>query len=592
MRIWIGVALAAALAVAGPAAATGKKTSVNPAEVCKSGSEASSEEIVAACSQLLSGPEGAGMRRGHYRALRGETLMTLGRTAEALSDLDLALKDDPDNLEALTVRGRLEITLGRRDAAQADIDHALTLAPDDAGVLVSAGELAEARGETDKARQYFDRVIALSPDWFIGYFDRGRLLLDAGDAKGALVDLDKAALLTPPSSLVQAFVLAARAGAKFVLGDLDGANADLAVALKAQPNNPLALVMRGQIRFQQGQQAAGLADVSTAIALLPDNPSLLSARAMLRLSASGPLSQADLEAALADLNAALALRPEVRDMANKAYVLELLNRFPEALAAIDQALGARSDDEALYGRRGEILLVLNRREEARAAFDKGLAIRPSGPLWLGRAQTWGPDQVDSVISDLDHALALQPDLAPARRARLLALIYLNRVDEADVTIADLLRTAANDPDTYFMRSQVRERRGQYADAVADQTQALTMAGDKAEYLNERCWTRAVWGQQLNEALADCDAVLKLSPGSASYLDSRGLVRLRLGQYDQAIADYEAALAKAPKQPTSLYGRGLAKLRLGRTAEGQADLAAAQALEPKTAGRFAGWGLTP
>ena len=38
------------------------------------------------------------------------------------------------------------------------------------------------------------------------------------------------------------------------------------------------------------------------------------------------------------------------------------------------------------------------------------------------------------------------------------------------------------------------------------------------FLNSRCWTRALWGQELDAALADCNAALKLRPGKAAYLD--------------------------------------------------------------------------
>jgi hypothetical protein len=82
----------------------------------------------------------------------------------------------------------------------------------------------------------------------------------------------------------------------------------------------------------------------------------------------------------------------------------------------------------------------------------------------------------------------------------------------------------------------------------------------ARALNARCGTRAVWGQSLGQALADCDLALKLHPDEASYLDSCGRVRLRRG------------------------GRGVAELRKGMQDddEGQADIAAALRLQPQIA----------
>jgi tetratricopeptide (TPR) repeat protein len=97
--------------------------------------------------------------------------------------------------------------------------------------------------------------------------------------------------------------------------------------------------------------------------------------------------------------------------------------------------------------------------------------------------------------------------------------------------------------------------------------------------NERCWARAVLGKELDQALRDCNAGLRLDPHAAKLLDSRGLVDLRRNQLDKAIADYNEALKINPKIAWSLYGRGLAELRKGMTTQGEADIAAAKALAP-------------
>ena len=97
--------------------------------------------------------------------------------------------------------------------------------------------------------------------------------------------------------------------------------------------------------------------------------------------------------------------------------------------------------------------------------------------------------------------------------------------------------------------------------------------------NERCRARALLGQELDQALRDCNAGLRLNPHAPKLLDSRGLVNLRRNQLDKAIADYNEALKINPKIAWSLYGRGLAERRKGMTAQGDADIAAAKALAP-------------
>jgi tetratricopeptide (TPR) repeat protein len=116
-------------------------------------------------------------------------------------------------------------------------------------------------------------------------------------------------------------------------------------------------------------------------------------------------------------------------------------------------------------------------------------------------------------------------------------------------------------------------------------------------LRRRCWVRAVQGQDLTKAIDDCNAAYRRSdksihPGVAAILDTRGLVRLRLGNYDKAIADYDESLKLAPNNAWSLYGRGIAKLRKKNTAEGEADIAQATALSSTVAKEFEGRGITP
>ena len=45
-------------------------------------------------------------------------------------------------------------------------------------------------------------------------------------------------------------------------------------------------------------------------------------------------------------------------------------------------------------------------------------------------------------------------------------------------------------------------------------------------------------RDLPQALADCDESLRLGPGNANTLDSRGFVYLRLDRLNEAIAEYD------------------------------------------------------
>jgi tetratricopeptide (TPR) repeat protein len=82
----------------------------------------------------------------------------------------------------------------------------------------------------------------------------------------------------------------------------------------------------------------------------------------------------------------------------------------------------------------------------------------------------------------------------------------------------------------------------------------------------------------------------LESNAAATFDSRGLIYLKLGEWDSAIADYTSALRLDPKLASSLYGRGLAKLTRGDTSEGNAELAAAKKLEANIVEDFIRYGV--
>jgi Flp pilus assembly protein TadD len=93
-----------------------------------------------------------------------------------------------------------------------------------------------------------------------------------------------------------------------------------------------------------------------------------------------------------------------------------------------------------------------------------------------------------------------------------------------------------------------------------------------------CGARVHAGQP-QQAVADCNEALRLSPSDAATLASRGFAYLKLGQFDRAITDYDAALQQDPKHAVALYGRGIAKLKKADTGGGNVDIAAATALKP-------------
>jgi tetratricopeptide (TPR) repeat protein len=267
---------------------------------------------------------------------------------------------------------------------------------------------------------------------------------------------------------------------------------------------------------------------------------------------------------------------------------------PEAANRLD-----RPTDAAGFARRGAASDARHDYDAAIADLTRACELAPTeSSYFYQRAMAhWHRRQEDPALADFDQAIKLKPDNAEALIARA-SLRESRHVSPTEV-IADLEAADLALPKQSDLRGQIGElyeSAGQPAAAVRQYSQwidshprdNLLIPGA----LNSRCRARALSGKELEQALSDCNAALKLKPNTADFLGSRGLVYLRQGHYDQALADYDAALHQQPRSAWSLYGRGLARLHKGLSAEGQADIAAATALEPKIAERAHGYGIRP
>lgn len=247
-----------------------------------------------------------------------------------------------------------------------------------------------------------------------------------------------------------------------------------------------------------------------------------------------------------------------------------------------------------FARRAAAFDARHNYPAAIADYTRALALQPAAEHdYYERARDHlRNSEPEAALADLTAALKLKPDDDEALLAR--ADLRLARGDD-DGAAADFEAAAKVTPNDRLVAAAQYQRRRRFELAVgqlnlwiADHPKdaALTQA------LNNRCWIRALWGKELDQALADCTAAVQQAPGVGAIRDSRGLVYLRLGQYQLSIGDYDAALKSNPKQPWSLYGRGIDKLRLGRKSEAEADLAAAAALDPSMPDIAKGYGVTP
>jgi len=252
-----------------------------------------------------------------------------------------------------------------------------------------------------------------------------------------------------------------------------------------------------------------------------------------------------------------------------------------------------ADDYALLGEAH-----LSRGEPKAAVGDLDEAIRMApdqAAFYFARARAYEADrQPDAALIDLDKSLSLDPKNVDALLMRAkLRFAHKDRTGAAsDVAAASALAPAGSTGARSIAALYIELEQPSAALPMLDDW--IRLHNDDAmlgSVLNQRCWARGLSNQLLDDALKDCHKAIRRDGENPAYLDSLGLVELRLGHYPKSIKAYEQAVAQMPGSAWSRYGLGLAKIRGGQRDAGNADLVAARTLDPQIETRAAKYGLT-
>jgi tetratricopeptide (TPR) repeat protein len=271
-----------------------------------------------------------------------------GEYAEAVRQIDAALKVAPKVADAHNNRGNALRKLKRSDQALASYDLAIALKPDDAATFNNRGSAFKELEQLEEALADFDKAIALRPDFAEAFNNRGNAYKEIEHFDEALSDYDKA------------------------------------IALRA--DNPDAFNNRGIVFKELERFDEALADLNWAIALKPDHAEAHYNRGTTLLA----LRQFD--RALADFGKAVALKPDYAEAYyNRGTAFLALARVDEALADFDRAIGFKPDYPTALWNRALCKLLAGRYQEGWSEYEWRLQAEPSSakrrdfqrPRWTG-----------------------------------------------------------------------------------------------------------------------------------------------------------------------------------------------------------------
>jgi tetratricopeptide (TPR) repeat protein len=188
-----------------------------------------------------------------------------GDYAGAVADCGEALKQDPENVDALLTRAKARQGQGYVDRALADCDRAAKMKPQDIRAYLVRGQIHTAEDQLDLARQDYDQALLVDPRSTEALTNRAQLRAAQGDSAGALIDCNDA--LDIDARNPEAYLT--RAAARWEQGDLAGGIADCDEAIRLAPADAKAYLLRGNLRQTQDDDEGADADYGEALRLDP-----------------------------------------------------------------------------------------------------------------------------------------------------------------------------------------------------------------------------------------------------------------------------------------------------------------------------------
>lgn len=257
------------------------------------------------------------------------------------------------------------------------------------------------------------------------------------------------------------------------------------------------------------------------------------------------------------------------------------------------AAASQPTDAAELARRGAARLA--QRDYAGAIADLSAAIAQKSDeadYWRDRAIAYaGNHQRDLARKDWAQALALRPNDPELLASRARGLMGEDR-QEALALVQRAVKVAPKGALDNIRLVSLLEELGQAGATLGMMDDMVNLHRDDhalGSLLNARCWVRGLADVEIDKAAKDCDGAIRRDGEKRDYIGSRGLIRLRQGQYEAAMADFDKALAMR-SGATDLYLRGLARVKAGRAEEGRADMEQAAREAPAQVARLVGYGL--
>ena len=483
-------------------------------------------------------------------------LCRLQATAEeyekALKACEQAIALEPKNPDIWAQHSGILINLKAFADAIASANRALTFDPENSLAIAYQCVAYTALGDNETALDKCNDALRVNGNWgsenpTLAWFYRGEILAQAKQYELALVAYERTLLQDPENSLVLARQCEAYVALERPQSALDTCGSALTIDKNWGEIGPaLAWTYQGQAYTQLNQYDQAIFAYDQAIGLDPTNAltwaaqgqvletlrrnqeALVSYNQAVTIKADYTLAllgQCTLlnrlgsyEPALAACDAAIGGDGDWgnQTLANgwkeRSIALTGAQKYEEALASINRAVGIQPDYVAAHNHRSTILWYLGRYTEALAANQQAVYLDETyAPAWFTRGIIFrATEQYPHALAAYNQALALNPFSDWGWTNRSLVLWELEQYGEALNSAERAIALNAESTQAWYNKGVALAAMGEYEGAIATYDQVLALDATHADALIGR---GIAWGHLQNYAAATADlkAALALNP---------------------------------------------------------------------------------
>lgn len=495
--------------------------------------------------------------------LRGEELLKQRKFQEAVMEFRAVADMDKQSAEAHWGLARAREGQGDIQAAVNELQQVILLAPQHTEAKVKLGNyyLLYNPPQIAEAEKLLNAVFAVDPNNIEGHILRASLLSAQNKPEEQVLDeLQKAVALD--TSRVESYLSLARFYMK--TSKANEAEETIKKAISVNDGSPLGYIEYGRFFAFSDKTSEAEIQFKKAVEVAPKD---LEARESLANFYFSKRFLDKAEQAYKDL--AATLNNSIEGRFRLADFYSAVEREDDAINTLEGVLKDSPESARVRYRLGEIYLGRKETAKVNEQLEKLLAVNNTDTeaLMLRARLKTQENKAEEAVADLQEILKKQPAQKDALLYMTRARLALGEVEQARAFIGDLEKYHPGRPETDMLKIQASFAAGENENALRLTNELLnnlrtfapTIDTNAQQIEDLRVRTMSARGQanlllgKINEARADLQEVLRLSPNSSSAFSNLAKVEMIAGNYSQALNLYEKSYVGDKKNFDALSG---------------------------------------